>query len=157
MTDLFAAANHLFLREFGRPPAGLAYAPGRVNLIGEHTDYNDGFVLPMAIEDGIAAAFAPNGDHTLRVHATRVRRDPEISAWTPPRDPRCRSWLVRYARGHGLGDGRGRPAAHRHHDRAGLHVAVGAGLSSSTALQIAIARALAATAGAWWDRRARSR
>ena len=69
MTDVFAAASQVFLREFGRPPAALAYAPGRVNLIGEHTDYNDGFVLPMAIEDGIAAAFAPNGDGTLRITA----------------------------------------------------------------------------------------
>jgi galactokinase len=39
-----------FEKAFGRPPRWMAAAPGRVNVIGEHTDYNDGFVLPMAIE-----------------------------------------------------------------------------------------------------------
>ncbi len=56
-TDAPAAAREEFRRQFGAPPTGVAFAPGRVNLIGEHTDYNDGFVLPMAIEDGIAAAY----------------------------------------------------------------------------------------------------
>ncbi len=39
-----------FEKLYGRPPRWIAAAPGRVNIIGEHTDYNDGFVLPMAIE-----------------------------------------------------------------------------------------------------------
>ena len=42
-----------FVRTFDRRPAGVWSAPGRVNLIGEHTDYNEGFVLPMAIEPEI--------------------------------------------------------------------------------------------------------
>src|SRR5205823_7448345 len=47
--DLLAtSAEEEFRARFGRPPRWLAAAPGRVNLIGEHTDYNDGFVLPMA-------------------------------------------------------------------------------------------------------------
>ena len=47
--------EHVFLQRFGREPALVAEAPGRVNLIGEHTDYNDGFVLPFAINRTIAA------------------------------------------------------------------------------------------------------
>ncbi len=47
--QLHRAVEH-FTQTFGRPPRFAAAAPGRVNLIGEHTDYNAGFVLPMAIE-----------------------------------------------------------------------------------------------------------
>jgi len=45
-----ADAVALFVERFGGTPERVVRAPGRVNLIGEHTDYNDGFVLPMAIE-----------------------------------------------------------------------------------------------------------
>ena len=45
-----------FAEAFGGKPEGRWWAPGRVNLIGEHTDYNDGFVLPLALEQGVAAA-----------------------------------------------------------------------------------------------------
>ena len=45
-----------FAETFGGKPEGRWWAPGRVNLIGEHTDYNDGFVLPLALEQGVAAA-----------------------------------------------------------------------------------------------------
>ncbi|MCU0495576.1 MAG: galactokinase, partial [Chloroflexaceae bacterium] len=48
-----------FARAHGRPAHVLAQAPGRVNLIGEHTDYNDGFVLPCAIGFGTWVAAAP--------------------------------------------------------------------------------------------------
>ena len=48
----------------------VAIAPGRVNLIGEHTDYNDGWALPMAIDRYVAVAFSPRSDRTLRVHTT---------------------------------------------------------------------------------------
>lgn len=50
----------LFQQKFGRPPAFIARAPGRVNLLGEHVDYNDGFVLPAAIDRATYAAFAPS-------------------------------------------------------------------------------------------------
>jgi galactokinase len=153
MTDVLAAASQVFLREFGRPPAALAYAPGRVNLIGEHTDYNDGFVLPMAIEVGIGAAFAPNRDGTLRIRADELGETREISlevaAQNPAADP---GWF-----GYGVGMVWALAAAGR--PLAGTTIAlvstlpVGAGLSSSAALQIVIARALAATAGSWWEPR----
>ncbi len=56
---------------YGRPPVGVWAAPGRVNLIGEHTDYNDGFVLPLALRQGVAAAARVRGDEVLRVRSTQ--------------------------------------------------------------------------------------
>jgi len=55
--------QNFFRSHFGQPPAALGFAPGRVNLIGEHTDYNEGLVLPMAIQFGVyaAGALAPDG------------------------------------------------------------------------------------------------
>jgi galactokinase len=50
LPELIARVSEQFARVHGRPPCWIAAAPGRVNVIGEHTDYNDGFVLPMAIE-----------------------------------------------------------------------------------------------------------
>jgi galactokinase len=50
LQKLAADTANLFSKAYGRPPRWIVAAPGRVNLIGEHTDYNDGFVLPMAIE-----------------------------------------------------------------------------------------------------------
>jgi len=60
---------HSFARRFAREPQGLAKAPGRVNLIGEHTDYNEGFVLPVAIDRTVIAAFAPRSDRQVRVYS----------------------------------------------------------------------------------------
>ena len=58
-----------FARRFAREPQGLAKAPGRVNLIGEHTDYNEGFVLPVAIDRAVIAAFAARSDRQVRVYS----------------------------------------------------------------------------------------
>ncbi|GAB4490409.1 MAG: galactokinase [Anaerolineales bacterium] len=57
----------IFQKKFGRPPAYVACAPGRVNLLGEHVDYNDGFVLPAAIDRATCIAFSPadSGQTTL--------------------------------------------------------------------------------------------
>ncbi len=69
LTELSNQTAALFTEVYGQPPRWIAAAPGRVNVIGEHTDYNDGFVLPMAIEryTVIAAAPAKKAGHaTLR-------------------------------------------------------------------------------------------
>lgn len=55
----------LFTERYGNEPEGVWRAPGRVNLIGEHTDYNDGFALPFAIEAGVYVAAARRGDGIL--------------------------------------------------------------------------------------------
>ena len=56
-------ATQAFTDAFGHPPDALVRAPGRVNLIGEHTDYNDGFVLPLAIDR--AVWIAPSGSPSV--------------------------------------------------------------------------------------------
>ncbi len=58
-----------FQERFGEPPTFVVRAPGRVNLIGEHTDYNDGFVLPMAIDHAVWVALRPRDDGDVRLHS----------------------------------------------------------------------------------------
>ena len=65
MTDIRSA----FRRRYDAPAAVVVRAPGRVNLIGEHTDYNGGFVLPAAIDRGLTIAAAPRADDRVRVVA----------------------------------------------------------------------------------------
>src|ERR687886_176510 len=60
-----------FTERMGRRPALVARGPGRVNLIGEHTDYNDGFVLPVAIDRAAFVAAAPREDRLLHVWASK--------------------------------------------------------------------------------------
>ena len=64
------AARALFVDLTGQEPEGLWSAPGRVNLIGEHTDYNDGFVLPFAIPQRTVAAVGRRKDGRIRVRST---------------------------------------------------------------------------------------
>ena len=52
-----------FRAQTGRQPAGVWAAPGRVNVIGEHTDYNDGYVMPFALAQRVLIAAAPRDDH----------------------------------------------------------------------------------------------
>ena len=58
-----------FTETFGSPSTIAASAPGRVNLIGEHTDYNDGFVLPMAINQAVWIALRPRKDGLVKIFA----------------------------------------------------------------------------------------
>ncbi len=62
-------ATAAFRAQFGDDPTVLVQAPGRVNLIGEHTDYNDGFVLPMAIDRRTAIAARPRSDTTVMAYS----------------------------------------------------------------------------------------
>src|SRR5579864_7775578 len=59
---------HAFAAVFGRAPR-VYRAPGRVNLIGEHTDYNDGFVMPMAFDRAVWIALRPRADRQVLVHS----------------------------------------------------------------------------------------
>ena len=59
----------LYVQQFGTEPALVTHAPGRVNLIGDHTDYNDGFVLPAAIDFGTDISAAKRDDRTICVYA----------------------------------------------------------------------------------------
>ncbi len=128
----------------------VAVAPGRVNLIGEHTDYNDGFVLPMAIDRGVGVAFRRRPDRVLRVRAMDLDAAPadiDLDALEPGR---LEGWGA-YVAGTAWAlckAGIPLPGA----DLA-IHgdLPAGAGLSSSAAVEIAVARALCAAADAPWD------
>jgi galactokinase len=133
-----------FAALYGRAPR-LFRAPGRVNLIGEHTDYNDGFVLPMALERETVVAAAPRADRLVRVHALDLNDQAEFDLDRP--GPRRRGLWLDYVEGvaqallrRGVALG-GADLALR------SDVPVGAGLSSSAALEVSTGLALATLAG----------
>src|SRR5574342_123967 len=86
-----------FTNAFHSPPTHLARAPGRVNLIGEHTDYTDGFVLPIAIDREIQIAARPRDDRIVRVVALDYGARSEFSLDSIRSDPRL-AWS-NYIRG----------------------------------------------------------
>jgi galactokinase len=134
-----ALAREGFRRAFGHEPKRLFRAPGRVNLIGEHTDYNEGFVLPMAIDRAVWVAAAPRPDRRVRaVAASLDRRDEfELDGLRP--DPELH-W-ANYVRGVlAVLEQRGHALAGLDLSYAG-DVPIGAGLSSSAAVEMAIATA----------------
>ncbi|HPU96875.1 MAG TPA: galactokinase family protein, partial [Candidatus Hydrogenedentes bacterium] len=77
----------IFSERFGSAPAVIARAPGRVNLIGEHTDYNHGFVLPMAIERDTMIAGRPLNEPVLRLWAENLGAAGEFSLNAIARQP----------------------------------------------------------------------
>ncbi|EFL32705.1 galactokinase [Streptomyces viridochromogenes DSM 40736] len=138
------AVAERFTELYGAEPHGVWAAPGRVNLIGEHTDYNDGFVMPFALPHTAVAAVSAREDGVLRLHSadvegaaggvTELRLDdlaPESDKnWTAY--PAGVVWALREA-GHAV-------------TGADIHLAStvpsGAGLSSSAALEVVVALAL---------------
>ena len=128
-----------FQRSYGAHPK-IFRAPGRVNLIGEHTDYNDGFVMPAAIEFYTWVAASRRADHVLRVHSDRFAETIDLSLDALAGPPR-KHWsdfirgvaAVLQATGHTLSG-------------ANLvtygQVPLGAGLSSSASLEVSTALAL---------------
>src|SRR3712207_3857862 len=71
-------APKLFSEKFNRTSTLNVYAPGRVNIIGEHTDYNDGFVMPCAINYGTAISGSPRNDHIFNVFAVDLNENDEF-------------------------------------------------------------------------------
>lgn len=70
--SLVDSARRGFIDRFGSDPNGVWFAPGRINVIGEHTDYNDGFVLPFALDRGVAAAVALDSDGWVELISTQT-------------------------------------------------------------------------------------
>jgi galactokinase len=134
-------AAALFSESFGTDPSLVIRSPGRVNLIGDHTDYNDGFVLPMAIDRQAWLAVGPRDDR--RVRATSEGFD--LVEFEVDRVERGGPGWGEYVKGvvRELGGG-GFDAA------LVSEVPVGAGLSSSAALELAVARAIAGLDGRHW-------
>jgi len=79
MTDLHQTVTTGFKSRFGTEPTGLWSAPGRVNLIGEHTDYNDGFVFPFAIDRRTVVALGLRADRLIRVASSFAEETVELS------------------------------------------------------------------------------
>jgi galactokinase len=130
---------------FADPPEVTADAPGRVNLIGEHTDYNDGLVLPMPIPQRTRVALKKRGDDLVRVAS-------EHGA-LPPGERMVEYRLGEERAGGGFGDyvqGCTRVLAEARHRIGGFAatirsaVPIGAGLASSAALEVSLLRALRA-------------
>lgn len=128
-----------FAELYGTEPEGVWAAPGRVNLIGEHTDYNDGFVMPFALPHTAIAAVSRREDDRLRLHSADIDGGVvELTALEPGSDngwtayPAGVVWALREA-GHEV-------------KGADIHlsstVPTGAGLSSSAALEVVVALAL---------------
>jgi galactokinase len=130
-----------FTELYGAEPEGVWAAPGRVNLIGEHTDYNDGFVMPFALPHQAVAAVSRRTDGVLRLHSADIEAgvtELRLDALAPQSDenwtayPAGVVWALREA-GHEI-------------TGADVHlssmVPTGAGLSSSAALEVVIALAL---------------
>ncbi|MFI5318663.1 MAG: galactokinase [Myxococcota bacterium] len=132
-----------FLVRYGRAPTLAAIAPGRVNLIGEHTDYNEGLVLPCAIDRATAVVAGPRDDFAVRVFSCELRSEARfelaalqrVGAWT---DYVRAPVFALHETGHRL---RGADLA------IASDLPLGAGLSSSAALAVAVTRALAQLAG----------
>lgn len=131
-----------FRRLFGSEPAVVVRAPGRANLLGEHTDYNDGFVLPIAIDRSVLFAAAPRADRQVILHAFDLDTSTEFSLDDLAPSP-VQRWS-NYQRGvaHFL-QARGYPLQ-------GMNAAltsdvpIGSGLSSSAAVEMAAAFAFRA-------------
>jgi len=126
-----------FLETFGEEPDLVAAAPGRVNLIGEHIDYSDGFVLPFAIKDRTLVAARKRNDSTVRI-ASAQRRNKIVTVDINQVKPGLKGEWERYALGvlwaMGIKEG------------VDLlidgNVPLGAGLSSSAALECSVATAM---------------
>lgn len=126
-----------FLETFGAEPDLVAAAPGRVNLIGEHIDYSDGFVLPFAIKDRTLVAARKRNDSAVRI-ASAQRRNKIVTVDISKVKPGLKGEWERYALGvlWALGVKKGVDLL------IDGHVPLGAGLSSSAALECSVATAM---------------
>lgn len=148
MTSLQDTVIQAYQAQYGEPPRFVVRAPGRVNLIGEHTDYNDGFVLPMAINRAVWIAFSPRDDDRVEVRSLDFDdpihfdlRGIQKETPSPAEYVKGVAWALHEAgfavkglQGVLKGD-----------------VPIGAGLSSSAALELAMARSFAAVSDVAWD------
>jgi galactokinase len=145
--DLQQRVIEAFEKQFGERPSTIIRAPGRVNLIGEHTDYNDGFVLPMAIDRAVWLALRPRGDG--RILATSLEQDKPVDFALSD---------IQHSGGWGeYVKGMAKMLLDAGYDLSGWEgvltsdVPVGSGLSSSAALEMAVGCAFAAVSGFPFD------
>ena len=139
--------TELFINTFGTEPEFFFQAPGRVNLIGEHTDYNDGFVLPCAIDYQAMIAATPRDDN--KIVATAHAYDGQVSEFelTLPISSSKDAFWSNYVRGVAT------VLLQKGYELKGANIAIignvpqGAGLSSSACLEVVTALTLTRLAG----------
>lgn len=143
-----------FRRHFADDAPRLVRSPGRVNLIGEHTDYNDGWALPMAIDRAMYVAFAPREDDRVDVLAMdmdeRCSFDLDSFRMGGPRWSEYIKGVAHQLRTAGI-------ALRGWQGVIGGDIPIAAGLSSSAALELAAARVFAALGGWTWQAHAAAR
>lgn len=137
-----------FRRIFGSEPNSFSRAPGRVNLIGEHTDYNDGFVLPMAIDRAVWIAWRSRKDGRVIAHALAMDGPVQFNLDGPAE--KGKGW-GEYVKGVAWAVRRESIDLKGWEGVIGGDVPQGAGLSSSAALELAVARTFAAASEFPWD------
>jgi galactokinase len=126
-----------FADVFGKPPAVNARAPGRVNLLGEHTDYNDGYVLPTAIPQTTCVSIRENGEKQFSLYAAELEQTAEFTLESAPHE-HFASYVygcLRELRDHSF-------AAPPLDIHISSSIPIGVGLSSSAALEVGTLRAL---------------
>jgi galactokinase len=138
----------VFEEKFGEVPKYVVRSPGRVNIIGEHTDYNDGFVFPMAINRAMWIAMRPRADKIVNVWSADFGQMIEFDLdnlekgdFQPGEYVKGVAWAMMEA-GHLLNGFDG---------VMGGDVPIGSGLSSSAALELVTARAFALSSGVEWN------
>jgi galactokinase len=147
---VLARARNAFQQLYGTPAAYIFRAPGRVNLIGEHTDYNDGFVMPAAIGFYTYTAAGPRNDRKLCVYSMNFHE--EASLELDAIDPGSKKHWSDYVRGvAGVLQQTGTPLRGTNLVIHG-EVPIGSGLSSSAAIEVSSALALLANAGVEMER-----
>ena len=138
----------VFEQRFGERPSTIIRSPGRVNLIGEHTDYNDGFVLPLAIDRAVWLALRPREDGRVLAHS---QEQPEPTDFALREFQHTNSGWAEYVKG------MARMLLDASYDLTGWEgvltsdVPAGSGLSSSAALEMAVGRAFAAVSNFPFD------
>jgi galactokinase len=142
--SLHQLVKNEFHRKFGESPTFIVRAPGRVNLIGEHTDYNDGFVLPMAIDRAMWIALRPRDDQRVVLHSLDFSKPTDFSLEGITHGRGWEEYVRGMAKnlqlaGYSLLGWEGVLAS---------DIPVGAGLSSSAALEMVTAMAFSVT-GNW--------
>ena len=150
MQHLIDTTKTAFTKQYGIEPTWLVAAPGRVNLIGEHTDYNDGFVFPMAIERYTIIAAAPSDGSESTVFSVNKNKSATILTDGSSQPPDKVVWssyvqgTVQYAFEAGF---KAKPF------RAVINsdVPLGGGLSSSASLEVAVATLIEAMTGQQFD------
>jgi galactokinase len=136
-----------FTERFRGDPTWIVQAPGRVNLLGEHTDYNEGFVLPMALHLGAWIALRPRADGRVVLRSLDFEEEQEFDLGSLQRG---QGW-IEYVKGTAWAL---QEAGSRLRGWEGVltgEIPIGAGLSSSAALEVASARAFAAAADLPWQ------